>query len=70
MKGRDRLMLANFEYREYKGRNSVWAGRYENLHNLPHWHMECELLYIEKDQVTVSLNNTVYHLQKGGCLFY
>ena len=62
-------MLANFEYREYKGRNSVWAGRYENLHNLPHWHMECELLYIEKDQVTVSLNNTVYHLQKGDAFF-
>ena len=62
-------MLANFEHREYKGRNSVWAGRYENLHNLPHWHMECELLYIEKDQVTVSLNNTVYHLKKGDAFF-
>lgn len=62
-------MLANFEHREHKGRGSVWAGRYENLHNLPHWHMECELLYIEKDQVTVSLNNAVHNLKEGDGFF-
>ena len=62
-------MLANFELRENKGRDSVWAGRYENLHNLPHWHMECELLYIEKGQVTVYLNNAVYELKKGNAFF-
>lgn len=62
-------MLANFEQREHKGRDSVWAGSYENLHNLPHWHMECELLYIEKGPVTVSLNNAVYSLEKGEAFF-
>ena len=62
-------MLANFEHREHKGRDSVWAGSYENLHNLPHWHMECELLYIEKGQVTVSLNNAVHSLEKGDVFF-
>lgn len=62
-------MLANFEQREHKGRDSVWAGSYENLHNLPHWHMECELLYIEKGPVTVSLNNAVYSLESGEAFF-
>lgn len=68
-KGRYLFMLANFEHREHKGRDSVWAGRYENLHNLPHWHMECELLYIEEGQVTVSLNNGVHSLEKGEAFF-
>lgn len=62
-------MLANFEQREHKGRDSVWAGRYENLHNLPHWHMECELLYVERGQVTVSLNNAAHSLEEGEAFF-
>lgn len=62
-------MLANFEHREHKGPGSLWAGRYENLHNLPHWHMECELLYVEKAQVTVSLNNGIHNLKEGDCFF-
>lgn len=62
-------MLANFEQRENKGRSIVWAERYENLHNLPHWHMECELLYVEKEQVTVSLNNGVHNLKEGDAFF-
>lgn len=63
------FMLANFEQRDHKGRDSVWAGRYENLHNLPHWHMECELLYLEKGQVTVSLNNAAHSLNEGDAFF-
>ena len=53
-------MLANFEKRE--GKERAWTGRYENLHNLPHWHLEFELIYIEKGSVTVSLNHTAYDL--------
>lgn len=62
-------MLANFEHRENIGKNRVWAGRYENLHNLPHWHLECELLFVEKGSVTLSLNNTLYDLETG-CAFF
>ena len=53
-------MLANFEKREEK--ECAWTGRYESLHNLPHWHLECELIYIEKGTVTVSYNHTAYQL--------
>ena len=62
-------MLANFEKRENADKSSVWAGSYQNLHNLPHWHLECELIYVQTGEVTVSHNNTAYHLQKEDCIF-
>lgn len=62
-------MLANFEKRENPDKSSVWAGSYQNLHNLPHWHLECELIYVQAGEVTVSHNNTAYHLQKEDCIF-
>lgn len=62
-------MLANFEKRENTDKSSVWAGSYQNLHNLPHWHLECELIYVQTGEVTVSHNNTAYHLQKEDCIF-
>ena len=40
-------MLANFEQRSYKDYGRVWVGRYRNLHNLAHWHLEHEIIYIE-----------------------
>lgn len=62
-------MLANFEKREHSDKSNVWAGSYQNLHNLPHWHLECELIYVKKGEVTVSYNNTAYHLQEEDCIF-
>lgn len=62
-------MLANFEKREYQGKERVWTGRYRNLHNLPHWHLECELIYIEKGKTTVSHNHKEYSLLPGDAIF-
>lgn len=62
-------MIANFEHRKYTGNERAWTGKYQNLHNLPHWHLECELIYIEQGLVTVSHNNTAYYLQKGEAAF-
>ena len=62
-------MLANFEKRNYKGKERVWTGRYRNLHNLPHWHMESELIYVEKGAITVSNNNQKYSLDSGDAIF-
>ena len=49
-------MLANFEQRDTSGAERVWTGRYRNLHNLPHWHLENELICVERGTVTVSHN--------------
>ena len=50
-------MLANFEQRDTSGAERVWTGRYRNLHNLPHWHLENELICVERGTVTVSHNH-------------
>lgn len=62
-------MLANFEKRSYEGKERVWAGRYRNLNNLPHWHLESELIYIEKGSIIVSNNHQKYSLDPGDAIF-
>lgn len=62
-------MLANFEKRNYQGKERVWTGRYRNLNNLPHWHLESELIYIEKGAIIVSNNNQKYSLDSGDAIF-
>lgn len=62
-------MLANFEKRNYSGKERVWVGKYRNLHNLPHWHMESELIYIERGRTIVSHNHQEYSLDRGDAIF-
>ena len=62
-------MLANFEQRDSTGKARIWAGEYRNLHNLPHWHLECELICARSGKVTVSHSNTAYDLLEGDCAF-
>lgn len=62
-------MLANFEPRNYEGKERVWTGRYRSLHNLPHWHLESELLYVEQGQTFISHNHQEYSLSEGDAIF-
>lgn len=62
-------MLANFEKRKYNGKERVWSGRYRYLQNLPHWHLECELIYVEQGEITVSHNNHNYLLKAADAIF-
>lgn len=62
-------MLANFERRDYNQNIKVWAGRYRNLQNMPHWHLEYELVLVERGSALVSLNNQLYELTPGTSLF-
>ena len=47
----------------------MWTGRYRNLHNLPHWHLENELICVEQGIVTVSHNHQEYTLTAGESIF-
>lgn len=60
-------MLANFEQRNDS--ELVWVGRYQNLHNISHWHLENEIIYIEKGNVLVSYNEQEYALETGDLFF-
>lgn len=62
-------MLANFEKYNYENGERVWTKRYRNLQNLPHWHLECELTYVEQGQITVSNNHREYILRQGEAIF-
>lgn len=62
-------MLANFEKRNYNGKERVWTGRYRNLQNLPHWHLESELIYVESGEIIVSDNHEKYPLSTGDTIF-
>ena len=56
------LMLANFEKRNYEDHCHIWIGGYRNLHNLAHWHMETELIYIEQGRQSfrITMKNITY----------
>lgn len=41
-------MLAKFEKRAYVGSEKVWVGKYRNLQNISHWHMEHEMIVCMK----------------------
>lgn len=62
-------MLANYENRLSVRKEKVWAEKYRNLHNLPHWHLECELIYINKGDASVSISQQTYEVSDGQCIF-
>ncbi len=62
-------MLAQHEIRRYQNGELVWAGKYKNLTNLPHWHYDGELIYCESGAATVAAGNKNYKLSEGMSMF-
>lgn len=62
-------MIAKYEQSDLDGNIRISVRSYENLQNLPHWHMECELIYAEKGSAEIMSENTVYMLDEGRCIF-
>ena len=52
--------LAQYEKKVLNGKSHVLAYKYLDLQNLPHWHMECELVFSESGETDVMVGNTVY----------
>lgn len=67
--GRSDKMLAKFEKRAYAGSERVWVGKYRNLHNIAHWHMEHELIACAEGSAKVMLDDTTYRLAPNQCVF-
>ncbi len=49
--------------------HKVWLGKYRNSHNLPHWHYDCELLYVERGSLEVYCNRQFYEVEAGRSFF-
>lgn len=62
-------MIARYEQSVLSGKSQVTVQRYGSLQNLPHWHIESELIFAEKGSAEVMTENTVYALSEGGCVF-
>ena len=62
-------MIANYEQSVLSGRSQVSVQRYEGLQNLPHWHIESELIFAEKGSAEVMTDNNLYGLSEGYCVF-
>lgn len=61
-------MLAKYEHRSFSGKENIWVGSYRHLNNLPHWHMEPELILCAAGSASITLDSLVYELCEGMCL--
>lgn len=62
-------MKANREQWKYSKNARVWVGKYRNSQNMPHWHYDCELLFVENGSLDIFCNQTVYRVSKDSSFF-
>lgn len=62
-------MPAKYEYRIYDYGVPIWIGKYRNLRNLPHWHLEHEIIACRDGQATVTVDGQHLTLGPGSCVF-
>lgn len=67
VKGENKV-LANLEKHEYLQELKVWIGKYKDLTNIPHWHMEYELVYVETGAAVITMQNRTYDVIEGNVL--
>lgn len=53
----------------YNGIEKVWVGKYKNSQNLPHWHRDCEVIFVEKGGLNVFCGSETYSLSEGNALY-
>ena len=64
-----KYMKAKFEQNTLSGSIQTSAHKYKNLHNLPHWHLEYEIVYIFKGFAEIMINNNFFKIPSGACIF-
>ena len=62
-------MLAKYEQRFFSGEELIWVGRYVNLHNISHWHLEHEIIRCEHGGAQIMLNDELFVVQEGDTIF-
>ncbi len=69
MHGYNYYMIANREQRNYSYGERVWVGAYRNSQNIPHWHYDCEIVYLESGGLNVFCNGATLTLEEGQAVF-
>ncbi len=62
-------MIAKRQIWNYTNSGQVWAGKYKNSHNLPHWHYDCELVCVERGTIDVFCDKRKFSLSRSQSLF-
>lgn len=62
-------MIAKYEQSSLSGDSRATLKYYRDLQNLPHWHMESELIFAEKGSAEVMAENAVFTIPENGCAF-
>lgn len=62
-------MKARFEKTAFSNKTHTSAIKYKNLHNLPHWHMEYELIFVLEGSADLVVNNLFFKIPQGSCAF-
>ena len=62
-------MQAKRELWQYRDKAKVWVGKYKNSHNMPHWHYDCELIYLEYGELDIFCNGSTYRISAGQSFF-
>lgn len=58
-------MKARLERRKYSNNERVWVGKYRNLNNLQHWHIDHEIVLCEKGTCVVKQYNQTFTMLEG-----
>ena len=62
-------MIASFEGRAFSNGAHTSAHKYQNLQNLPHWHIEHELVFVVSGCAEITVNHSVYSLPVNTAAF-
>ncbi len=62
-------MLGNYERRQFSDGTKIWLGRYKNLTNVLHWHIECEIIRIAEGRAKIRIGGFDFEATKGDCFF-
>ena len=62
-------MQAKHERRQYKDGSQIWVGKYRNSQNFPHWHYDCELVFVEKGSLNIFCNGHLLKVSAGRTVF-
>ena len=64
-------MLSKFTTRENEQtQEKVWVGKFKNISNIPHWHNECEIIYVNSGKLTVLYNGKHYVAETGNAVYF
>lgn len=63
-------MLAKYEEREFSDGLKVWAGKYESVQNIAHWHNEAELIHVDRGTARIGVNGQTYAAVPGDTFFF